>query len=198
MLSGSVRDISRDDRARIATCSLRTATYSFKANYSVDDTTLLSTTAKRKTTTDLDPDLEYINNSIIYGAGTLKLLNSLKILITYRAAAILNLRKLKKVAQGCRLGNQADFVPRPNMNTNQQKNSILENISGSENWLYYGFRITNECLHFSRFRNTGFSDCRTFSFELQDFFSYWRTFGLNNLRTSRTFGITYEVEPFDS
>ena len=32
----SVRDISRDDRARIATCSLRTATDRFKANYSVD------------------------------------------------------------------------------------------------------------------------------------------------------------------
>ena len=26
-----------------------------------------------------------------------------------------------QVAQGCRLGNQAEFVPRPNMNTNQQK-----------------------------------------------------------------------------
>ena len=34
----SVRDISRDDRARIATCSLRTATDRFKANYSVDAT----------------------------------------------------------------------------------------------------------------------------------------------------------------
>ena len=33
----SVRDISRDDRSRIATCSLRTATDRFKANYSVDD-----------------------------------------------------------------------------------------------------------------------------------------------------------------
>ena len=31
-----VRDISRDDRAIIATCSLRTATDRFKANYSVD------------------------------------------------------------------------------------------------------------------------------------------------------------------
>ena len=44
-------------------------------------------------------------------------------------------------------------------------------------------------LHFSRFRNTGLSDYRTFSFELDDLFSYWRTFGLNNLRTLRTFGI---------
>ena len=35
----SVRDISRDDRARIATCSLRTATDRFKANYSVDNVT---------------------------------------------------------------------------------------------------------------------------------------------------------------
>ena len=32
----SVRVISRDDRARIATCSLRTPTDRFKANYSVD------------------------------------------------------------------------------------------------------------------------------------------------------------------
>ena len=32
----SVRDISRDDRARIATCSLRTPTDRFKANYSED------------------------------------------------------------------------------------------------------------------------------------------------------------------
>ena len=39
--------------------------------------------------------------------------------------------QIKKVAQGYRLGNQAEFVPRPNMNTNQQKNSIVENISGS-------------------------------------------------------------------
>ena len=31
-----VRDISRDDRAGIATCRLRTATDRFKANYSVD------------------------------------------------------------------------------------------------------------------------------------------------------------------
>ncbi len=27
--------------------------------------------------------------------------------------------------------NPAEFVARPNMNTNQQKNSIVENISGS-------------------------------------------------------------------
>ena len=32
----SVRDISRDDRARIATCSLRTPTDRLKANYSTD------------------------------------------------------------------------------------------------------------------------------------------------------------------
>ena len=32
----SVRDISRDHRARIATCSLRMATDRFKANYCVD------------------------------------------------------------------------------------------------------------------------------------------------------------------
>ena len=32
----SVTDISRDDRAIIATCSLQTATDRFKANYSVD------------------------------------------------------------------------------------------------------------------------------------------------------------------
>ena len=32
----SVRDISRDDRARIATCSLRTTTHRFKANYIID------------------------------------------------------------------------------------------------------------------------------------------------------------------
>ena len=32
----SVREISRDDRARIATCSLRTATDLSQANYSVD------------------------------------------------------------------------------------------------------------------------------------------------------------------
>ena len=32
----SVRDISRGDRARIATCRLRTPTYRLKANYSVD------------------------------------------------------------------------------------------------------------------------------------------------------------------
>ena len=39
--------------------------------------------------------------------------------------------QIKRVAQGCRLGNQAEFVPRPNMNTNQHKNSIVENISRS-------------------------------------------------------------------
>ena len=32
----SIRDISRDDRARIATCSLRTPTDRLKANYSID------------------------------------------------------------------------------------------------------------------------------------------------------------------
>ena len=32
----TVRDISRDDRARIATCSLRTPTDRFKENYSID------------------------------------------------------------------------------------------------------------------------------------------------------------------
>ena len=34
---GTVRDISRDDRARIATCSLRTPTDRLKENYSIDD-----------------------------------------------------------------------------------------------------------------------------------------------------------------
>ena len=29
--------------------------------------------------------------------------------------------QIKKVAQGCRLGNQAEFVPKPHINTNQQK-----------------------------------------------------------------------------
>ena len=33
----TVRDISRDDRARIATCSLRTLTGRLKENYSIDD-----------------------------------------------------------------------------------------------------------------------------------------------------------------
>ena len=33
----TVRDISRDDRARIATCSLRTPTDRLKENYSIDD-----------------------------------------------------------------------------------------------------------------------------------------------------------------
>ena len=32
-----VRDISRDDRARIATCSLRTLTDRLKENYSIDE-----------------------------------------------------------------------------------------------------------------------------------------------------------------
>ena len=32
----TVRDISRDDRARIATCSLRTLTDRLKGNYSID------------------------------------------------------------------------------------------------------------------------------------------------------------------
>ena len=32
----TVRDISRDDRARIATCRLRTPTYSLQENYSID------------------------------------------------------------------------------------------------------------------------------------------------------------------
>ena len=41
--------------------------------------------------------------------------------------------QIKKVAQGCRLGNQAEFVPRPNMNTDQPTNSIVETISGSAN-----------------------------------------------------------------
>ena len=39
--------------------------------------------------------------------------------------------QIKKIAQGCRFGNQAEFVPRPNMKTNQQKNSIVKTISGS-------------------------------------------------------------------
>ena len=32
----TVRDISRDDRVRIANCSLRTLTYRLKENYSID------------------------------------------------------------------------------------------------------------------------------------------------------------------
>ena len=39
----SVRDISRDDRARIATCSLRTPTDRLMENYSIDE--LLKITA---------------------------------------------------------------------------------------------------------------------------------------------------------
>ena len=42
----SVRDISRDDRARMATCSLRTATDRFKAHYSVDFRCNIETTAQ--------------------------------------------------------------------------------------------------------------------------------------------------------
>ena len=38
--------------------------------------------------------------------------------------------QIKKVAQGCHLDNQAEFVRTP-INTNQQNNSIVENISGS-------------------------------------------------------------------
>ena len=37
----TVRDISRDDRARIATCSLRTLTDRLKENYSIDDQSAL-------------------------------------------------------------------------------------------------------------------------------------------------------------
>ena len=55
---------------------------SLKLDITPDDTTLFSTIAKWTTTTNLDIDLEYINNIIIYGTDTLKLLNSLKILIT--------------------------------------------------------------------------------------------------------------------
>ena len=36
----TVWDISRDDRAKIATCSLRTSTYRHKENYSIDMVTL--------------------------------------------------------------------------------------------------------------------------------------------------------------
>ena len=36
----SVRDISRDDRARIATCSLRTPTDRLMENYSIDKTAI--------------------------------------------------------------------------------------------------------------------------------------------------------------
>ena len=36
----TVRNISRDDRARIATCSLRTPTDRLKENYSIDDVIL--------------------------------------------------------------------------------------------------------------------------------------------------------------
>ena len=39
----TVRYISRDDRARIATCSLRTLADRLKENYSVDDNISLST-----------------------------------------------------------------------------------------------------------------------------------------------------------
>ena len=39
--------------------------------------------------------------------------------------------QIKKVAQGCRLGNQAECIPIPLINTNHQKNSIVENISRS-------------------------------------------------------------------
>ena len=39
--------------------------------------------------------------------------------------------QIKKVAQGCRLGNQAEFIPIPLINTKHQKNSIVENISRS-------------------------------------------------------------------
>ena len=37
MRTQTVFDISRDDRARIVICSLRTATDRFKENYSIDD-----------------------------------------------------------------------------------------------------------------------------------------------------------------
>ena len=37
----TVRDISRDERARIATCSLLTPTDRFKENFSIDGTLLL-------------------------------------------------------------------------------------------------------------------------------------------------------------
>ncbi len=43
--------------------------------------------------------------------------------------------QIKKVAQGCRLGNQVEFDSRPQTNPNQQKNSIVKNISRSDNWL---------------------------------------------------------------
>ena len=32
--------------------------------------------------------------------------------------------QIKKIAQGCRLGNKAEFVLGPHMNANQQKNFI--------------------------------------------------------------------------
>ena len=38
----TVRDISRDDRAIIATCSLRTPTDRFKENYSIDNCVLIN------------------------------------------------------------------------------------------------------------------------------------------------------------
>ena len=31
--------------------------------------------------------------------------------------------QIKKIAQGCRLGNKAEFVPGPHMSANQQKSS---------------------------------------------------------------------------
>ena len=43
--------------------------------------------------------------------------------------------QIKKDAQGCRLGNQAEFVQRPHRlyKYESAKNSIVENISGSDN-----------------------------------------------------------------
>ena len=40
----TVRDISRDDRARIATCILRTPTDRLKENYSIDESTIIIVT----------------------------------------------------------------------------------------------------------------------------------------------------------
>ena len=42
------------------------------------------------------------------------------------------IRLIKKIAQGCQGGNQAEFTPIPIYNMNQQKNLVLNNFSRYE------------------------------------------------------------------
>ena len=64
----SVRDISRGDRARIATCSLRTSTDRLKANYSIDNdyTPLAGLPGFARDSCSIGPNYVYLCISLLY------------------------------------------------------------------------------------------------------------------------------------